>query len=564
MADSSAFPKPGDTIAAKYLIERTIGTGGMSVVFGATHRVTGKRFAIKWLLRDDSTPSTEAAARFIREAQVAGRFQHPNVVEVYDVGEVSGSFYMVMDWLEGESLATRLERTGRLPLEDACRYLIPCMLGMDEAHSAGIVHRDLKPANIFICQPTKHSPERAKVLDFGVAKLTDPNSQLASSIVTKAGMLIGTPYYLSPEQLRGQVVDARTDIYAFGVILYQVLSGQLPFPATTFGELVVQIAAASPIALRHLVPTLPVGVDELVSRAMMRDPAQRYQDLRALAAAFERFSSEGSTRSGYRHREELVIVSESRPSIPLAAPLIDSSLTPPPTVSDIEEPSASKRSAWLLVTLLVLIVPALLLARRFSSPEPTVLRPEFLESADATATGPALRGSDAQSSQAAATGGPVEWQTAPANDPQFAASRTLTEPVPSGRDIGLGPASKRAAPGEPSAAARVPGPDAVAGPGSAAGASVTFGLGGSIQQTDPSRRAAARSTEGSVDHPAHRPSDARPTPAPLAAPRASASSPAPEPTMKHATAVHADAATPSEPVPSPASAERNPLDMQLQ
>jgi serine/threonine protein kinase len=286
MSEAAALPRPGETIAGKYVVERVIGQGGMSVVFGATHKVTGKRFAIKWLLPEEAPTSGDTARRFIREAQVAGLFQHPNVVEVYDVGQVQGSFYMVMQWLEGESLATRLEREGSLSFEHTCEILVPCMRGVEEAHAAGIVHRDLKPANIFLCRASHHTPERAKVLDFGIAKLSKHAFDV-NSLVTKSGVLIGTPHYLSPEQLRSQPVDRRTDVYAFGVIMYQLLSGQLPFPAESFGQLVLQIATGTPIRLADLVPDLPPVAAEIVARAMAREPEQRYQDVHALAEALE-------------------------------------------------------------------------------------------------------------------------------------------------------------------------------------------------------------------------------------------------------------------------------------
>jgi serine/threonine-protein kinase len=313
MVDGSRLPEAGDTIADKYRIERLIGRGGMSVVYGATHLVTGKRFAIKWHMSDEAIGSinfTDSARRFIREAQVAGLFQHPNVVEVYDVGQVSGSFYMVMEWLEGESLDARLERAGRLSFEETCAFLIPCMRGVDEAHAAGIVHRDLKPANIFVCRATKHAPEYAKVLDFGIAKLAKRPDEI-NSLVTKTGVLIGTPHFLAPEQLRDQPVDQRTDIYALGVILYQLLSGQLPFLADNFGQLVLQIATGTPKPLHDHVPGLSPGIEEVVARAMAREPSERFQDVRALidalvhlaenAPGFARMSHEVGVRPSGRY-----------------------------------------------------------------------------------------------------------------------------------------------------------------------------------------------------------------------------------------------------------------------
>jgi eukaryotic-like serine/threonine-protein kinase len=338
MMDGSALPRPGDTIAGKYVLERVIGEGGMSVVYGATHRVTNKRFAIKWMLPDETPTSGDTARRFIREAQVAGLFQHPNVVEVYDVGQVSGSFYMVMEWLDGESLASRLERERVIAFENACAYLIPCMHGVHEAHLAGIVHRDLKPANIFLCRAMHQMPERPKVLDFGIAKLSKHLFDV-NSLVTKSGVLIGTPHYLSPEQLRSQPVDHRTDIYAFGVIMYQLLSGQLPFPADNFGALVLQIATGTPLPLRALVPELPVGVPEIVAKAMAREPDERFQDLRDLIAALEDVA-----------RGVVPLIAERAPNAAMAATLeqpksTPSGLTYPPNASSaVPPPLPSQRT----------------------------------------------------------------------------------------------------------------------------------------------------------------------------------------------------------------------------
>jgi len=274
------------------------------------------------------------------------------VVEVYDVGEVSGSYYMVMDWLEGESLADRLDTRGPFSFAETCRYLLPCMQAIDEAHQAGIVHRDLKPANIFVCNATKHAPEHMKVLDFGIAKLETRASDVDPR-VTKTGVLIGTPYYLSLEQLRSQPVDRRTDIYAFGVMLYQLLSGELPFPAENFGELVLQIATATPVPIHSLVPNLPPGAAELVQRAMARDPADRFPDLRSLIALMERINSE--TRAA----RKTLLASSSHPS--LQTPLATESTVVPPEAAHDPQPAPNFTRTYAAIAGVTLVAIAWLL-----------------------------------------------------------------------------------------------------------------------------------------------------------------------------------------------------------
>lgn len=285
--EHARLPKPGDTFGDKYRLECILGSGGMGVVFGATHLITHKRVAIKWLAGEVGGGSlTDTTQRFVREARLAGEFHHPNMVQVYDLGESDGSFYMVMEWLEGESLATRLERVGRLTFAEVSASLVPCMHAMQRAHDAGIIHRDIKPANIFLCDATEDRPALSKVLDFGISKRVTASTDM-STFVTKTGMLIGTPHYLAPEQLRARPVDRRTDIYGFGVLLYQTLAGVLPFAADNFGDLVVEISMGTPRSLRELVPDLPVGVEQVVARAMAREPELRFPTLHELISKLQ-------------------------------------------------------------------------------------------------------------------------------------------------------------------------------------------------------------------------------------------------------------------------------------
>jgi eukaryotic-like serine/threonine-protein kinase len=294
---SAGPPEVGEIIAGKYRVEGLLGRGGMGVVFKAVHVITGKRFAIKWLLSDPSGGKL-AVDRFIREAQVAGRVEHPNIVEVYDVGEARGSLYMVMELLEGESLEARLLTRGAMPVGEAIRIMLLCARGIARAHAAGIVHRDLKPANIFLRRTGEAGGETPKVLDFGISKIADtiePNSA-----ITKTGTLLGTPFYMAPEQVHAREVDDRTDVYAFGVILYQLVAGRLPFQATTYSSLLVKILTDVPKPLESLVSDLPSGFGPLVRRAMAREPSARFQTMRELIVALERLEAALHARPGRR------------------------------------------------------------------------------------------------------------------------------------------------------------------------------------------------------------------------------------------------------------------------
>jgi serine/threonine-protein kinase len=287
LTEALQLPEPGELIGAKYQVERLLGMGGMGAVYEATHRVTGKRFALKLLL-PELTTREDVVTRFIREAQVAGRFQHPNVVEVYDVGEHGSSMFMVMELLRGESLALRLEREGRLPVDVVCKLMMECLDGVAAAHGAGIIHRDLKPANIFLC--TTRAGFVAKVLDFGISKLTDAPG-LPKATTTDTGTVMGTPFYMAPEQLRSKGVDHRVDIYALGVTLYEALSGRQPYVADNYPDLVIKIWTETPPALNRVAPEVPVELANVVARAMARSAQDRFESAESMASALEPFVS---------------------------------------------------------------------------------------------------------------------------------------------------------------------------------------------------------------------------------------------------------------------------------
>ncbi|MEY4514884.1 MAG: hypothetical protein RLZZ450_7006, partial [Pseudomonadota bacterium] len=209
-------PNLGDVVADKYRLDRVLGEGGMSTVYAAANVITGKPVAIKWL-QPEIIKDEEQSQRLLREAQATSSLDHPNVVNVFDVGRHAGALFLVMELLHGEPLSELLQRGPHDPYE-IVRLMMPVLRGVHAAHRGGVVHRDLKPDNIFICRdPHGDEPREPKVLDFGISKLTDeltPGQEL-----TREGTVFGTPQYMAPEQMRdARVADARSDVYALGVI----------------------------------------------------------------------------------------------------------------------------------------------------------------------------------------------------------------------------------------------------------------------------------------------------------------------------------------------------------
>jgi serine/threonine-protein kinase len=280
------MPKPGDLVAGKYVVEQLLGEGGMGAVFAATHRFTGKQVALKWML-PELARDEDAVHRFMREAQAAGRINHPNVVDVYDVGQHDDSFFLVMELLRGEPLTSALSRRD-LTVREVLDLLLRAMRGVAAAHRQGVVHRDLKPDNIFLAYEEDGVGREPKVLDFGISKVS--NEGQINPRLTRTGAVVGTPYYMSPEQIRGSDgLDKRADVYAFGVILYEALTGQVPFIADTYGALVLEIATGTPKTPADLVPGLPVDLSRIVMRAMARNAQDRFADLETLIHTLEPF-----------------------------------------------------------------------------------------------------------------------------------------------------------------------------------------------------------------------------------------------------------------------------------
>ncbi|MEO8181281.1 MAG: serine/threonine-protein kinase [Deltaproteobacteria bacterium] len=283
-----ATVQPGDVLCDRYRVDRVLGAGGMGVVVLAEHIELRERVAIKFLL-DDAAEDSELSERFLREARAAVKIRSEHVVRVSDVGRLpSGAPYLVMEYLEGEDLSQRLER-GRVPIEDAVDYIIQCCEAMHVAHRAGIVHRDLKPANLFLTQRPDGS-SIIKVLDFGISKVG--GAEAAQLSLTRTQAMMGSPLYMSPEQMRSSKdVAGSTDIWALGVILHELISGEVPFNGASVTEVLVKVMTDAPPGLRSLRAEVPEALEAVVLRCLAKAPADRYSSVAALAVALSPFAS---------------------------------------------------------------------------------------------------------------------------------------------------------------------------------------------------------------------------------------------------------------------------------
>ena len=272
----------GNIIADRYRIERVLGRGGMGVVYVATDRTLERRVALK-VLQTTLEDRDDARARFRREAVAASRVRHPNVIEVYDADVASGTPWIAMELLEGESLDVLLDRRGTIEPEEAVWVAAQVLAALEEVHAEGILHRDLKPANLFL--ERRRSETRLKLLDFGIARGVD--GRLPT--ITRAGQSLGTPWYMPPEQLLGRdPLDARVDLFALGVILFELLTGTWPWDGDRAEQVVARILSADAPPVRSLRPDIPPALAVLVDRACARDRDDRYgaaHEMRAALAA---------------------------------------------------------------------------------------------------------------------------------------------------------------------------------------------------------------------------------------------------------------------------------------
>src|SRR3954468_3266038 len=280
---SSAAPAPELKTLGRYNLERTLGKGAMGVVYEGVDPRLGRRVAIKTILKShlDEDTAKDYSMRFVREAQAVARLNHPHIVQVYDFGEEGDIAYLVMEFIKGKELKTFFDASERFDLKEAVRIMAELCEALDFAHNAGIIHRDIKPANVMI-----DAQGRTKLTDFGVARVQD--SDKTSVERTQAGTMVGTPAYMSPEQITGGNIDKRTDVFSAGIILYQFLTGEKPFTgsgAWTIAKKIIQEEPALPSSVNNAVTPL---FDAVVNKALSKSPETRYQSARDLGIALKR------------------------------------------------------------------------------------------------------------------------------------------------------------------------------------------------------------------------------------------------------------------------------------
>jgi hypothetical protein len=283
---SAALESPeqwvGQVLRGTYRVEAIVGRGGMGLVYAARHERTGRRYAVKTLL-PGSPIGPDALRRFEREATAASALGHPNIVAVHDFDRTpGGTFFMVMDYVDGESLEQRLARVGSVPWADAKRIALDLAAALSAAHAHGLLHRDVKPANVILARGT---PERAMLVDFGLVK---PVEDAATSRVTRTGAAVGTPMYMSPEQARGEEIDVRSDVYALAATLYEVVTGAPPFFDRTLAAVYAKLLTTqAPPASSVGGSGIPPELDAVLARGLAKAPGDRYPSMDAFARALE-------------------------------------------------------------------------------------------------------------------------------------------------------------------------------------------------------------------------------------------------------------------------------------
>jgi serine/threonine-protein kinase len=420
----SSKPEASAVIAEKYRLERLLKKGGMGSVWVATHLALGTPVAIKFMdaarIAGQKTPlssedgeqgsrlEAEMPARFEREARAAARLRSSNIVQVLDYGVDGALPYLVMELLEGEDLGARLAREGRLSIEEAVRILRPVALALERAHGAQVVHRDLKPENIFIAKEGEQ--EVPKVLDFGVAKAIQ-GGDVPVGVSTLEGTVVGSPHYISPEQAMGRTdIDARSDLWSLGVVLFHVLTGRKPFRSKLLLEAVVEICSAPIPRAKSIAPDLPDAVDAFFERALCREVEGRFQSAKEMGAA-------------------LLALQETSRRSELPAPPLSVAEEPP-------LPSRARRTTMLVAAITSVALGAgAILWRSLSSPPPTTDN----HAATASASAPRVDAPAPSPSESSTPVASASASSASSSSPGNATvppRRPVHRPAARGRDVG--------------------------------------------------------------------------------------------------------------------------------
>jgi serine/threonine-protein kinase len=319
MSEAVELPGEGDVIAGKYKVVRMLGRGGMGAVYLAQHEILRQPVAVKLLL-PEIAKDHEAVTRFLNEARAAARIRNEHVAQVMDVGDLpNGSAYLVLEYLEGKDLAVLVEEKGQLGITEAVDYTLQALEAVAEAHALGIVHRDLKPANLYLAKRRDGTP-LVKVLDFGISKATNPMAEPGTTGVTNTKAILGSPGYMSPEQVKSsKKVDARSDLWSMGVILYRLLTDEPPFDGETLGEIFAAIIEGPPPPPREYRPEIPEALERVIMKCLERDREKRWSNCAELAAALVPFASEDGAQSADRVSRSLGVAPARRASLPEAS-----------------------------------------------------------------------------------------------------------------------------------------------------------------------------------------------------------------------------------------------------